>query len=138
MSPKRKQQMAKIKLGNRPKNFKKTVKVPMLEGGEGTIEVSYIYRTRTEFGGLIDGLMDKAGVVPASQGDADQKFSLAAALEKTRESNADYIMQVADGWNLDVEFSREAVAQLCDELPGAALAIMNDYRMAITEGRMGN
>jgi hypothetical protein len=130
--------MAKIKLGNRPKNFKKTVKVPMLEGGEGSVEVSFIYRTRTEFGAFIDDLMDDAGVKPASQSDDDQKFSLEQALAKTIEANADYIMKVVDGWNLDVDFSRDAVAQLCDELPGAAMAIMNDYRTAITEGRLGN
>ena len=130
--------MAKIKLGNRPKNFKKTIKVPMLEGGEGTVEISYIYRTRTEFGSFIDSMMNDAGVTPVGSSDEEQKFSLAEALAKTRDTNADYIMKVADGWNLDVEYSRDAVAQLCDELPGAALAIMNDYRQAITEGRLGN
>ena len=130
--------MAKVILGKRPKNFKATVKFPMLEGGEGSVEMSYIYRTRTEFGTFIDELMNDAGVKPASQDAEDVKFSLALALEKTKESNADYIMQVADGWNLDVDFSRANVAQLCDELPGAAMEIMNKYRAAITEGRLGN
>lgn len=130
--------MAKIILGKRPKSFKKTVKFPMLEGGEGSVEVSYVYRTRTDFGAFIDGLMDDAGVKPASQSEEDVKFSLEAALDKTKETNADYIMKVVDGWNLDVDFSRDNVAQLCDELPGAALEIMNSYRTAITEGRLGN
>ena len=130
--------MAKIVLGSRPKNFKSLVTIPMLEGGEGTIEVSYIYRTRTEFGKLIDGLMDDAKVVPTSEAAEDQAFSLEDALNKTKETNADYIMKVADGWNLDIEFSRNAVAQLCDELPASALAIMSTYRNAITEGRSGN
>jgi hypothetical protein len=134
----RKQIMAKIKLGNRPKNFKATVKFPMLEGGQGSVEMSYIYRTRTEFGAFIDSMMDDAGIKPASQADADVKFSLEQALEKTKDTNADYIMKVCDGWNLDVDFSRDNVAQLCDELPGAALEIMNKYRSAITEGRLGN
>jgi len=100
--------------------------------------VSYIYRTRTEFGVMIDGLMDDAGVKPAGQDDESQKFSLAEALARTKETNADYIMKVMDGWDLDVEFSRDAVAQLCDEIPAAAMAIMNTYRSAITEGRLGN
>jgi len=130
--------MAKIALGSRPKNFKATVTIPMLEGGEGTVEMSFIYRTRTEFGTMIDNLMDDAQVIPSSSGEDAQKFSLQEALEKTKDTNADYIMKVADGWNLDVEFSRRAVAQLCDELPAAALAIMNTYRNAITEGKVGN
>lgn len=130
--------MAKIVLGSRPKNFKAIVSIPMLEGGEGSIEMSFVYRTRTEFGKMIDSLMDDAGVAPTGAGDDEQKFSLADALEKTKDTNADYIMKVADGWNLDIEFSRRAVAQLCDELPAAAMAIMNTYRSAITEGRLGN
>jgi hypothetical protein len=81
--------MAKIVLGSRPKNFKSLVTIPMLEGGEGTIEVSYIYRTRTEFGKLIDGLMDDAKVVPTSEAAEDQAFSLEDALNKTKETNAD-------------------------------------------------
>ena len=131
--------MAKIKLGSRPKNFKRTIKVPMPEGGEGTIEVSYIYRTRTQFGEFVDGLIETAGVKPpASQADEDVKFSLAEAMERTRETNADYIMKIVDGWNLEEDFTRANVEQLCDELPGAALAIMDQYRQAITEGRLGN
>lgn len=130
--------MAKIILGKRPKNFKKTITVNMLEGGEGSVEMSYKYRTRTEFGSFIDDLFNDAGVKPASQNDEDVKFSLAEALKKTLDVNADYIMKVADGWNLDIEFSRDSVAQLCDELPGVALQIIDSYRLAITEGRLGN
>lgn len=130
--------MAKIILGKRPKNFKTKVTFPMLDGELGSVEISYIYRTRTEFGTLIDGLMEDAGVEATGASEDSQKFSLAQALEKTRDTNADYIMKVADGWNLDVEFDRKSVAQLCDEIPAAALAIMNTYRNAITEGRLGN
>ena len=130
--------MAKIILGKRPKSFTRAIKVPMLEGGEGTIEVSFVYRTRTEFGAFVDELLDAAKVVPASASDDDVKFSLAEALERTRDTNADYILRIADGWNLDEPFSRAALVQLCDELPGAALAIIDQYRAAITEGRLGN
>lgn len=128
--------MAKIKLGARPKNFRRTIKVPLPEGGEGSIEVSYVYRTRTQFGEFIDGLLKSAGVKPKDAGDVE--FSLQEAMEKTRDTNADYIMQIVDGWNLDEDFSRASVVQLCDELPGAALALMEQYRQAITEGRLGN
>lgn len=130
--------MAKIVLGKRPKNFKAKVSFPLLDGETGIIEISYIYRTRTEFGKLIDDLMTDAGVKQDGVDDEAQKFSLAEALERTRDTNADYIMKVADGWNLDEEFSRDNVAQMCDEIPAAAMAIMNTYRNAITEGRLGN
>lgn len=126
--------MAKIVLGTRPKNFKAKVTFPLLDGTEGVIEMSFRYRTRTEFGALIDALMEDAGA-----GDQPEaKLSLAEALVKTRDTNADYILKVADGWNLEEKFSVENVAQLCDEFPAAAMAIMNTYRAAITEGRLGN
>jgi len=131
--------MAKIILGKRPKSFKHTISVALPEGGTGTMQLSFIYRTRTEFGAFVDGLVDAAKVAPpASAADEDVAFSLQQALEKTRDTNADYILQIVDGWNLDDEFSRDAVVRMCDELPGVALAIINDYRAAITEGRLGN
>ena len=128
--------MAKIKLGSRPKSFKRIVKVPMLDGSEGSIEVVYKYRTRSEFGALIDAITELSGI--KSKPDEDAKFSLADLMETTKESNADYIFKVAEGWNLDEEFTLANVAQLCDELPGAASAIMETYRIAVTEGRLGN
>jgi len=131
--------MAKIVLGKRPESFKKTITIPLLEGGEGSVEMVYIYRTRTEFGKFIDDLIEAAGVEPpASQSDSDVKFSLSKALTATRDKNADYIMAIAKNWNLDVEFSRASIVQMCDELPAAALAVIDSYRLAITEGRLGN
>lgn len=130
--------MAKIKLGSRPKNFPKTVTVPMLEGGEGYVPMSFIYRTRSEFGAFVDELTASAGVTPASGDEKDIKFSLKTLMDKSSETSAANIMQIADGWGLDEEFTLANVKQLCDELPGVAHAILETYRIAITEGRLGN
>jgi len=132
--------MAKITLGNRPKNFKRTITVPLLDGETGTIEVSYIYRTRTEFGAFVDELLASARATDPkeAQPEVNPEFSLQDALQKTRDTNADYILQIADGWNLDQPFTRANVIQLCDELPGAAMEIINNYRSAVTEGALGN
>jgi hypothetical protein len=128
----------KVKLGMRPKNFKRTVKFPMVDGTEGVIEVVFKYRTRTEFGKFIDDMMNAANEQADGQTAEDQRVSLGRALEKTKEANADYILQIAEGWNLEESFDRDNLAQLCDEIPGAAMAIMDVYRAAIVEGRMGN
>jgi len=127
--------MAKVKLGDRPKTFKTTVKFPMIDGSEGSIECVYKYRTRKEFGEFIDGIMEAAGVKPQADG---EKFSMAALMEKTAGANADYILQVLDGWNLDEELSRSSLEQLADEIPAATTAIMEKYRVAITEGQLKN
>lgn len=138
--------MAKITLGKRPKNFKHTVKVQLPEGGEGSIEVSYKYRTRTEFGVFIDARLkdardkDAADVVASEQATDEPvaTFSLTDVQTKTRDGNAAYIMDIADGWNIDQPFNLATVTQLCDELPGVAQQIINDYRAATIEGRLGN
>ncbi|WCM86647.1 phage tail assembly chaperone [Acidovorax sp. NCPPB 3576] len=138
--------MAKIKLGNRPKNFKKTISVPMLDGTSGTIECLFKYRTRKEFGEFVDGLTEAAraeGKAAEESAERDgqnepKPFSLKDHLEKTVGANAQYILEILEGWNLDVELSRESLEQLADELPGATAAIVETYRTAITEGRLGN
>ena len=131
--------MGRIKLGARPMTFAHTVTVQMPEGGTASVRMQYRYRTRTEFGQFVDDLVRAAGTAPpASQQDEDVRFSLHAALEATRDTNADYILQIAEGWDLDEEFNRASLVQLCDELPGAALAIIEQYRAASTEGRLGN
>ncbi|MEM5384138.1 phage tail assembly chaperone [Paraburkholderia phymatum] len=126
--------MAKIKLGARPTNFKHVVKFPMLDGSEAAIEVTYKYRTRKEFGAFIDEVF----AASKEERPAEDEFSWAALMEKTGSANADYVMQAVEGWNLDEPFTRENVQQLADELPAAITAIMDSYRNAITQGRLGN
>lgn len=132
--------MSKITLGSRPKSFKKALQVPLHEGDTGTIEVSYVYRTRKEFGAFVDELLSAvpAAAVAAAAGADAAKYSLAAVLAKNVETQADYIMRIIDGWNLDEPFSRPNVLKLCDELPGASEAIIEQYRNAVSEGRLGN
>lgn len=138
--------MAKITLGKRPLNFKHTVKAQLPEGGEGSIEMLYKYRTRTEFGAFIDARLKDARDKDAADAVADEQataepaaaFSLTDVQTKTRDGNAAYIMDIADGWNIDQPFNLSTVTQLCDELPGLAQQIINDYRAAIVEGRLGN
>lgn len=124
----------KIKLGNRPKNFKRVITFPLIEGGEGAIEVTYKYRTRQEFGQFIDGIFNAA----KEEQPADGEFKMADLMGKTRDKNAAYLLDVIEGWNLDEPLNRETAEQLCDELPAAAAEIMEVYRSAIVDGRVKN
>lgn len=125
---------AKIKLGARPETFKHIVKFPMLDGSEGAIEVEYIYRTRKEFGVFVDEVFAAA----KEERPEGEEFSWAALMEKTSGANAEYVMKAVKGWNLDEPFTKLNVQQLADELPAAVTAIMDAYREAITQGRLGN
>lgn len=126
----------KIKLGQRPKSFKKVITFQMLDGTTGSIEVEYKYRTRTEYGQLVDEIAEASGqkIVQADDG----KFSMTALMKNGSVSNAEYVMRVVDGWNLDEELNLKNVQQLADELPAAVIAMLDSYRNAITEGRLGN
>lgn len=151
--------MAKIVLGAKPKNFKPfTVKVELPDGTEGSIEMIYKYRSRSEFGAFVDETIAKvrAGIADepeapakARKGKAAAKATDAGAPEAlefsyerlhagTSKANADYILSIADGWNLEAEFTHANIQQLADEAPGLAQAVMDAYRAACTEGRLGN
>jgi hypothetical protein len=128
--------MAKVKLGARPKNFKRNVEFDMLDGTKGNIECVYKYRTRSEFGAFVDEMVDKAK--PANPDETPKQLSMTELMEKTKDTNADYLLKVLDGWNLDEELSCESLQQLADEVPAAVGAMMETYRAAILEGRLGN
>jgi len=131
--------MAKVVLGKRPESFKRPVKFPMLDGTTGTIEVTYKYRTRKEFGAFVDSVAEAARAAgEVIVADETKPFSLAEYFEKNSVANADYVLGIAQAWNLDVDFDKEAIEQLGDELPAALSAVMETYRLACVEGRLGN
>lgn len=131
--------MAKVTLGKRPKHISHTVTFALPEGGAGDITWQFVYRTRAEFGAFIDQLTADAGVPPPrSAAEEDVQYSLQQSMQAAVDKNAAYLLKIATGWNLDAEFGLEALRQFCDELPGGAMATMEAYRAAMTEGRLGN
>jgi hypothetical protein len=132
--------MAKVSLGKRPKSFKHEVTFDLPgEVDAGVITWQFKYRTRTEFGAFVDELSADAGV-PPPKGDTDEdiKFSMQQVMSTRVDRNAEYLLRIADGWDVDQPFNLDALKQFCDELPGGALQTMEAYRGAITEGRLGN
>lgn len=124
-----------IKLGARPKNFVRTVTFALPEGGEGRIACTYRYRTRTQFGEFVDALMAKSPVGRPDYADPAVNTKIQQSLIA---SNAGYLIDAMDGWDLDEELNVANLERLADELPGAVMAIMEDYRAACCEGRLGN
>lgn len=157
--------MAKLILGRTPKSFSKELSIAMLDGTVGHIKVEYKYRTRPEFAAFMDERLDAIKTESEAQMRAMADAAKAQA-EKSKQAAADgaelplpvidfgvsqvqldekksagqvgLILDIVLGWNLDIPFDREAVAQLVAELPLAATTIIETYREAITEGRLGN
>ena len=66
------------------------------------------------------------------------QFSMETLMEKSREKNGEYLIEVLEGWDVDAELNIVNAQQLADEVPSAVMAIMDAYRLGINEGRLGN
>lgn len=128
----------KVTLGSRPKSFKQTIKVMLHDSEEGEIVVSFRYRTREEYGQLIDALVERAPASVTAAGEGDQARMMELALQSRTALQLEHLMEIMDGWNLDQPFDRAHVDQLVEELPGLAQAIIDRYQQASIEGRLGN
>ena len=151
--------MAKIKLGTKPKTITHALSFPMLDGTTGEVQVEYVYRDRKAFATFIDAhmaaikadadaaiekLKAQIDAAKAAAGDGDSAEATVTTVSETEivskqiESQVNFIMGAVSGWNLDVAFDRESVEELATTLPQAATAIIQSYRTAMTEGRLGN
>lgn len=133
----------KVVLGQRPTHVTLVVDVTLPDGRAAAIEMRYVYRTRSEYGALVDKRMAEARAQEQqlqSQRQAGEilPYSELQHQAAVRDTQAQHICDIADGWNLDRAFDLEAVRELCDELPGAAQAIIDRYQLALIEGRRGN
>lgn len=140
--------MAKIILGQPPKEFSRALSFLQVDGSDGSLTAKFKYRTRTEFAKFNDELIEKARA--AATAEVDQLAALAkqghplpdmtheAQLQREARANVDYVMGCLNGWDLAVPFDRAAVEQLADEVPAAMTAIVSAYAAAIIEGRQGN
>jgi hypothetical protein len=129
--------MATVTLGKRPESFKKAVNFQLLDGTTGTINITFKYRTRVEFGQMVDDMVEQAKAEGA-QVPAGEPITMTDLMTKTAGQNAEYILNVVSAWDLDVPLNLANAQQLADELPAAAIQIMENYRAAVTEGRLGN
>ncbi len=70
------------------------------------------------------------------------KSQLKRFWEECKENNIkdeEAIHEIVSGWNwADVEFSKEALVELIDNYPGAALAIIDGYSEGLHRGKVGN
>jgi hypothetical protein len=133
--------MAKILQGEQPKTFKRIeVKFAMPDGSEGVIPVTYKYRTRTGYGEMLNQAQIEAG--KGQNGgvyvDADGKPDYKAMYTAMGSRNADHLLDAIDSWGIDEPLNRETLAELADQLPAAAVALMHHYNVVCTEGRLGN
>ena len=124
--------MPKITLGKTPKTFAPaTVSFKLPDGGEATIECTFKYRTRKQFGEFLQSAF-------STEGDELASPDIGTIISKSVEKNGEYLVAVLDRWNLDEPLTVESAAQLADEVPAAVASIMAAYRTAVMDGHLGN
>lgn len=69
---------------------------------------------------------------------AGAPYSMGVMLAETTRKTAEHVMKLITGWNLDVPFDLESVITLGSTYPAALPAILEGYRVAIVDGRLGN
>ncbi len=126
----------KIHLGARPKTFKPVdVQLILPDGSEAVIPVTFIYRTKKEFGKWMDESIAKTKSVVKETPD---EFSWEKFYEQNTDAAVEQLLLAVESWGLDGPVSRDALAQLGDETPAAVTAMLGAYGAACREGRLGN
>ena len=118
----------------RPDNFAPfAVKFTDPSGGEASIKTVFKYRTRKEFAALLNevfGTSDKA---------EGEQIDFVALTEKDIGKAADRLLDCLMSWDVEgFALNKANLMQLADECPAAITAMWTSYRIACTEGRLGN
>ena len=70
--------------------------------------------------------------------EADDTHTLAGRVGKAIANDAQLVLQIAKGWDLEDPFTTESLEDLEDQFGGALTAMVNAYDRAIYQGQLGN
>jgi hypothetical protein len=137
----------KFQFGAAPDSFKREVEVINIHGAESTIEVEFVYRTKTQFAALADeGLRDAKAKLSASKDGEEDQFTIekissnfySEANSRTTKEGAEYVMKIAKAWDISEPLSVDSLMKLEDQCAGALQSIATIYAKAINEVRTKN
>ena len=103
--------MAKLSLTASP-TFVATVQIPIPGKRAIGVEFTFKGRTKSEFTNFLE--------------------------TATGRDDADVLMDIISGWELEDEFSRENVERLMESYPGSSRVIIEKYVQEVTGARVGN
>jgi hypothetical protein len=130
--------VAKIKLdleSTESLTYDHTVSIPTPDGKGLKVTFTFKYRDRIAIAALSASWRDRAS---ARTEPTDESVPADEVVRRMIDSDVDAILDVASGWNIDAPFDRDNLRKLCIKYAGAAIAILNDYGVSMTQGRLGN
>lgn len=139
--------MAKIKLNLDPGEmltFERVVTIPTPDGKGIGIPFVFKYRSREQLAELLAGFVERARrdvaaaqeqVEAGAEDSQDVRDQIAEGIKR----DVATVRDLAVGWGVENHpFSDESLTALFNLYPGAAMEIARDYRVSLTEGRLGN
>lgn len=131
--------MAKIQIDLDPKGpvtYTRTVNLPTPDGKGLAVEFTFKYRDQIE---MAEMAADWQRRVEARSTGADvSNTDPVQAARDAIASDVRTLQEVASGWNIDAPFDDANLTKLCTRYAGAAMAVVLDYRVSLTQGRLGN
>ena len=135
----------KLKLGGNPKTFKKSIDIVLLEGGVAALLVTFTYRTRSQVAALVDEGIAKAEADAKAAKDQEtepagepRRVTIADNFATADKARVQHVLKIAEGWDLDDDFTEANLLQFEDENPGALAAISAAYAQSVAEARVKN
>lgn len=114
-------------------DFESTVDIPTPSGAPIKIPFTFVYRDRLQMAQLFD-----AFVAEAKAAEPAPDTTMVDAVDAAIGSDVALIKRVATGWGLEAAFDDTNLRKLCTRYSGAGSAILSHYRVALTQGRLGN
>jgi hypothetical protein len=150
-----------------PITYTRKISIPTPNGAPLTVTFTFLHRDADQMAELQESwaergrILLKAEAAEEAARDAERKRRIAdgedpkaVALDeplrllentrKKRDNDADAIMDVATDWDLKApsgtrhEFTRDKLVRFLALYQAAAMTIIGDYRISMTEGRLGN
>ena len=125
--------MAKFKLIQKP-TFKAPVMIQRAGYNAEKVEFEFKYLDRTALAELYTGWNERHDELGKQVGDMDLKAFTAAQIAL----QADQLLDVVVGWDIEEEFTPENVLILVNSINSAPKAVLNAYAEAFSEARLGN
>lgn len=127
--------MAKIKIAQNP-TFTAPVQVPRIGGEAVPVEFEFRYMDRVTLAGMFDRWNKARDAWAEKAKEQDASWEVVTAGEITLQ--AEQLGEIVAGWDLEDEFSQEAILDLVRTCTGAPKAVIDAFQAAYSPARLGN
>ncbi|MDP9539291.1 MULTISPECIES: phage tail assembly chaperone [Pseudomonas] len=127
--------MAKIKIAQNP-TFTAVVQVPRIGGEPVPVVFEFRYMDRVTLAGMFDRWNNARDVWAEKAKDSGATWEEVTAGEI--DLQAEQLGEIVTGWDLEDEFSQEAILHLVRTCTGAPKAVTDAFQAAYSPARLGN